>query len=247
MRKNKRAIGSSMRSTCIGIPKRPAKTPREKKRESPAMMSAPAFAKRVPAPRSLWDANYKEKSWIVQSLNGQPINLLPREMGKIEKHYPGTKLAFTEYDYGGVKNISGAIAEADVLGIFGRDGVFAAAHWGNEGDFLLAAYDSYLNFDGRGGAFGNEALQATSSKIEDVSVYASKFAQENKNDLVVVLINRSNGPRPCKLNLANFTPSKMSAYRLSSEAAKLKSVAAPKVGEPIILPTMSVTTLLLQK
>ena len=40
------------------------------------------------------------------------------------------KIAITEYNYGGNNHISGAIAQADVLGIFGREGVFAANFWG---------------------------------------------------------------------------------------------------------------------
>jgi len=35
----------------------------------------------------------------------------------------------TEYYYGGGDHISGGLAQADVLGILGREGVFAAALW----------------------------------------------------------------------------------------------------------------------
>ena len=81
------------------------------------------------APRSLWDPTYVEKSWITKQSTHGPIRLLPRLQEKIDKHYPGTRLAITEYNYGGGADISGAIAQADVLGIFGREGVFAAALW----------------------------------------------------------------------------------------------------------------------
>jgi Glycoside hydrolase family 44 len=91
--------------------------------------SPPLQAARVQAPRSLNDATYVENSWISRSLGG-PINLLPRLKAKIAAHYPGTKLAFTEYDFGGGNDISGGVAEADVLGIFGAEGVYAASYWG---------------------------------------------------------------------------------------------------------------------
>ena len=38
--------------------------------------------------------------------------------------------ALTEYHYGGRTEISGALSQADVLGIYGRYGVFAACIWG---------------------------------------------------------------------------------------------------------------------
>ena len=63
---------------------------------------------RVQAPRSLWDPTYVEKSWITQySTKGQPIQLIPWLQAKIDRRYPGTQLAFTEYDYGAGDHISG--------------------------------------------------------------------------------------------------------------------------------------------
>ena len=57
---------------------------------------------------------------------GGPIKLLPRVQRDIDDFNPGTKIAITEYNYGGDNHISGGIAEADALGIFGQQGVFAA-------------------------------------------------------------------------------------------------------------------------
>src|SRR4029078_11004530 len=92
--------------------------------------AAPAVAQaRVQAPRSLWDPSYVETSWIAQDAGVGAIRLLPRLREKIAAHYPGTPVAITEYNYGGGGDGSGALAEADVLGIFGREGVFAAALW----------------------------------------------------------------------------------------------------------------------
>ena len=48
---------------------------------------------------------------------------------KIAENFPGTKLSISEYNYGGGGDISGGIAEADVLGIFARMGVFSANEW----------------------------------------------------------------------------------------------------------------------
>ena len=83
-------------------------------------------AARVQAPRSLWDPSYVETSWISLDARAGAIRLIPRMKEKIAAHYPGTGLAVTEYNYGGGGHISGALAQADVLGILGREGVFAA-------------------------------------------------------------------------------------------------------------------------
>ena len=83
-----------------------------------------------------------------------PIRLLPRVQRDINDFKPGTKIAITEYNYGGGSHISGAVAQADVLGIFGREGVFAASWWelDSGSSFVNGAFKMYLNFDGEGGS-----------------------------------------------------------------------------------------------
>src|SRR5215471_9992849 len=65
---------------------------------------------REAAPRSLWDASYQEDSWITRDDLKAPIALVPRMRDKIAQHYAGTKLSFSEWNYGGGGHISGAIA-----------------------------------------------------------------------------------------------------------------------------------------
>ena len=45
---------------------------------------------------------------------------IPRLREIIAQNYPGTKLAITEYNFGALDDINGALAQADLLGIFGR-------------------------------------------------------------------------------------------------------------------------------
>ena len=65
---------------------------------------AGVVAARKQAPRSLWDPTYTETSWITQCCTGGPIRLLPRLKDKITANYPGTRLAITEYNYGGAES-----------------------------------------------------------------------------------------------------------------------------------------------
>ena len=158
-------------------------------------IEAGVVAARVAAPRSLWDSTYRESSWIQQTLgSGQGINLLPRLMGKITANYPGTKLAMTEYNYGGANHISGAIAQADVLGIFGREGLYAATLWPLESNnsFIYGGFEIFRNYDGTNGSFGDTSIRATNSDPVNTSVYASVDAG-NAARMVVVAINKTGG------------------------------------------------------
>src|SRR5207244_13299853 len=114
--------------------------------DSPA--SDPATQQlRIRSTRSLDDPNYTDESWI-----GVPVNLIPRLKAWIADNYPGTKLAITEYRWGGEKDASGAVALAVVLGTFGRDGVDMASYWQSPpiASPAGAAFRLYRNYEGHG-------------------------------------------------------------------------------------------------
>jgi hypothetical protein len=146
---------------------------------------------RLQAPRSLWDSTYTETSWITQWSTKGPINLVPRLLEKISAHYPGTKLSISEYNYGAGGDISGGIAQADALGVFGREGVFAAANWpmSATNTFLLAGFAMFRNYDGNGAAFGDTSVPVNNGDIAKTSAYASVQSSARTN-VVVVAINK---------------------------------------------------------
>jgi hypothetical protein len=148
-------------------------------------------AARVQAARSLWDPTYTETSWITQYSTLGPIKLLPRIERDIKDFKPGTKIAITEYNYGGTNHISGGIAQADVLGVFGRQGVFAATFWdlGSPTNYVAGAMKMYLNYNGAGGKFGDSSVDAATDSIAKSAVYASVDSGD-PNKMVLVAINR---------------------------------------------------------
>jgi hypothetical protein len=150
-----------------------------------------AVEARVQAPRSLWDRRYKETSWIYDAMGG-PIDLLHWVQAKIDAHYPGTKLAFTEWNYGGAGHISGAVAVADVIGVFGRHGVGLATYWTMQKDepFPLAAFRAYRNYDNQGSGFGDTSIFASSSDASVGSIYAS-IDHADPNRTVLIAINKA--------------------------------------------------------
>jgi hypothetical protein len=149
---------------------------------------------RVQAPRSLWDPTYDEKTWITRFHRG-PVRLLPWLNEKIDAHYPGTKLAITEYNYGGGAHISGAIAQADVLGILGREGVFAANLWAHHfqerGSYVHVAFRMFLDVDGAGGRVGDTGVKASVDDVAAASAYAFVGARGERQ---LVLLNKGFAP-----------------------------------------------------
>ncbi len=160
-------------------------------------------AARVQAPRSLWDAGYREDSWIVNDVLDAPIRLLPSLREDIAAHYPGTRLAFTEWNFGGGDHVSGALATADVLGVFGREGVAAATIWllrpAARERFTLAGLRVFTSFDGAGAGFGATSVAATTSDVERVTAYAS---DDDGARQVIVLVNKATVPLTAGVRVA---------------------------------------------
>jgi mannan endo-1,4-beta-mannosidase len=177
---------------------------------------------RVQAPRSLWDGTYREDSWIAQW--NHPIRLLPRLEENIEKYYPGTRLSITEFDYGGSMDVSGAVAQADVLGLFGKYGVYMANHWGSLSGYVLAAYQAYRNYDGHKSTFGDKSVRATTSDAENTSAYAALDAVGRVH---VVLINKDlAAPTTFNLTVTHGSPlTSAEAYAVDSSGPQVRPLA----------------------
>jgi hypothetical protein len=210
-------------------------------------------AARMQAPRSLWDPSYTEDSWITQFSTQGPIALLPRIRGKIDAHYPGTRLSISEYYYGGGDHISGGIAQADVLGVFGREGLFAATLWhlGSSSDsFIWSAFDAYLDYDGAGSGFGDTSVQATTSAPASTSVYGSVDAGRGER-VVIVLINKEPSAQTAGIAVTHylrFTTAEV--YRFGEGNPTMSRVADLPIdlvnAFVYTMPAYSVTTIVLR-
>jgi hypothetical protein len=215
--------------------------------------SAELAAARVQAPRSLWDASYVEQSWISKDAGAGAIRLIPRLRDKIAAHYPGTRVAITEYNYGGSEHISGGIAQADVLGIFGREELFAAARWDMQerNAFSDAAFAAFCNYDGEGGRFGDTSISAATTKIGDTSVYAS-VDQGRDDRVVLVAINKAASPTPAEITLRHpVVLARGQVFQLTSARPALVKGEDLRPASPntykLELPASSVTTIVLTR
>jgi hypothetical protein len=227
-----------------------------------APQTAAMIDARVQAPRSLWDPTYDERSWVSEVQAG-PIKLLPYLKEKVATHYPGTKIAITEYYYGRGGDISGGIAQADALGIFGREGVFAAMVWPNVGvwsyggdgkkayAYLFGAFRSFRDYDGKGGRFGDLATAASTSDPERSSIYASVDQGSATSRVVLVAINKSSSPLAAEIVLSDAKPwTRGEVYVMSDGSPNptrkpdLTGIAGNKLVYQ--MPPMSVSTLVLK-
>jgi len=156
--------------------------------------SAKTVAARLQAPRVFWDPSYREKISIVDA-SGKPVGLIPWLSAKIAKQYPGTKLSLTEYNFGSGNRVSGGLAQADVLGILGREGVYLATYWGNGAGngplppYIAAAFELYRNYDGRGGTYGDTAVTAKVPDVKQASVFAATDSKR-PGRMTILVINK---------------------------------------------------------
>lgn len=160
-------------------------------------------ALRLQASRSFWDPTYVEPTWLSDINGAQPIRLLPTLRERIEARLPGTAIAVTEWDFGGGRHPSGAVATADVLGIFGREGVGLATLWNNQ-PFPMAAIRAFTNYDGMGGKFGDTSIFAQTSDVTRSAVYASVDAEDPERTVVIAL-NKTDAELSASIRLAHPT------------------------------------------
>jgi hypothetical protein len=208
----------------------------------------------VQSPRSLWDPTFSENSWVTNDVLGEPIKLLPRLQAKIDAEFPGTRISITEYENGGDNHIAGAIAQADNLGVFGSQGVFAATLWplGNC-PYILAGFRAFRGFDGATASFGDTALKATSSKVQNVTVYASSDST-TPGRIVFVAINRSTSAQVTAINGVALSGT-ASVYQMTASSTQGQNPIHPVLAQQmpvsgssltITLPALSVSTIEVQ-
>ncbi len=141
------------------------------------------------ATRSLWDDSYTEDSWITDT-GAEFLPILPALKRSIDTYYPDTKIAITEYDFGGAYDVCGAIAEADALGIFAQNEVYCANLFTMDAQYQLAAIDLFRNYDGKGGAFGDTLVSCVSDDIETSTAYAA-INGDSEDVITLVVTNKA--------------------------------------------------------
>lgn len=136
--------------------------------------------------RVLWDPNYKDPTWI-----NAVVELIPLMRRWVNEYYiPGTPIALTEYNWGGDELMNGATAQADLLGIFGREKLDIATRWAtpNANTPVYKAMKLYRDYDDRGGDFGDISIKTTVTNPDLVSAFSA--VRQKDNSITIMIINK---------------------------------------------------------
>lgn len=159
---------------------------------SPAMQ-----LRRNRSTRALWDPSYRDETWI-----NDTVKLIPR-MKEWARPY-GLAIGITEYSWGAEGHMNGATAQADILGILGREDVDLAARWVTPpiGSPAYNAIRMYRNYDGARSGFGEWSIRATVPEPDEVAAFAAIRLSDGA--LTVMLINKTTGPRDVTVVVDHF-------------------------------------------
>ena len=150
--------------------------------------------------RVFWDSNYVDPSWI-----NSVIMLIPRMKSWVATNYPGTKIGVTEYNWGAEPSINGATAQADILGIFGREGLDLATRWTTP-DPSTPTYKAmklYRNYDGNKSVFGDTSVGTTAPNPDVLSAFGA--VRTSDGALTLMVINKDiNNASPILASINNF-------------------------------------------
>ena len=184
---------------------------------------------RMTSTRALWDPNYivqqSDPGLGFYDASGHQVapQLIPRMHQWVDQNYPGTKLGITEYMWHALGSITGAIAQADILGIFGREALDYGTLWGPPAptDPGAFAFKIFLNYDGSGSRFGETSVSAATDNPDTLSIFA---AQRSDSALTVVVLNKTAGAITDTISLANFAAAG-TAQVWQYSSADLKAIA----------------------
>ncbi len=202
--------------------------------------SAATAALRLRSLKSLYDPSYVDESWI----SGVPVNvvmLIPRMRDWIAQYAPGTRIAINEYNFGDGTGASSALAQAEALAIFAREGVDMANRWvvPPANSLLEDAFRLYLNYDGAGAKVAGDSVPAASSNVDLVGAYAVR----GNDKLFLLLFDKDTQDRAVTVTIDGNPTATASLYRLSG-AMRLGSAgtAAVNAGSlALTLPARSAT------
>ena len=229
---------------------------------------------RLDSTRVFWDPtytdpnfpqpNYPSDSNYTTSCNTpqQAPQLIPMAQQWVANDYAGTKIAFTEYNWGGQESMNGAVAQADILGIFGKYGLDLATLWGPPDPATqvpgVMAFAMYRNYDGKNSMFGDTALESSSADQGKLAVYGAMRGSDGA--LTVMVINKTYGTLSSTISVQNLQTSSATAQVFQYSTANMASitglspvaVAAPVSGGTVstitvVFPAQSITLLVVPK
>ncbi|WP_306581664.1 glycoside hydrolase family 44 protein [Dokdonella sp.] len=141
--------------------------------------SSATAARRLRALKELYDPAWVSESWLADlgdfdANHYSKPQLIRRARAWIDQYCPGTRLAITEYRWGNDGTASGAVAQAELFGIFAREGVDMATRWvaPEANTRVERAFQLFLDYDGAGSRVQGSSVRAVSANVDQVGAYA---------------------------------------------------------------------------
>jgi len=189
---------------------------------------------RLQAARSLYDDSYVENSWL-QPYFGQYFPFIPNIQKSIDKYYPGTKIAVSEYNLANIadekntgKSVVSAIAETEALGCFADNNVYFATYWGTlpECPYVESAINLYTNYNGKGDAFGDTLVEAQTKDRALATAFASIDGNDDSKVTLVLSNKDKNKTENAVIDLSGSSSDYKSAvvYAITQDSSDIRII-----------------------
>jgi hypothetical protein len=199
--------------------------------------------------KELYNPAWASESWIADLGDGDANHyskpdLIPRVRAWIAQYCPGTKLAITEYNWGNDNTVSGAVAQAEALAIFAREGVDLATRWTAPAANSRAerGFSIFLDYDGAGGRVQGDSVGATSANVDQIGAYAF----HGNARTFVLLTNKDSVAHDVTVSFNAGRTAAWKLYGFSGTAALAQTGSGNLAGSSLILsalPPMSASLL----
>ncbi len=124
----------------------------------------------------------------------------------------------TEYSWGDDAAPSGALAQAEILAILGREGVDLATRWvvPASGSKTEEAFRLFLNYDGAGAKALGDRVRSLSSDAAGVGAFAIRG---HADELYLLLFNKGTAPREVEVAVQAPLAGNFALYRFTATTA----------------------------
>lgn len=201
--------------------------------------SATASARRLRSLKELYDPDWVSESWLADLGDAAPDHyakpqFLRRVRALIDAECPGTGLAITEYNWGPDGGNSSALAQAELLAIFAREGVDMATRWvaPPAGSAVERAFLLYLDYDGAGSRVVGHSVRAVSADVDALGAYA---VDGGGGRLTVLLFNKATTATTASIGFATPLAGPWRLYRMSGSSGPAQVATGTLAGNALTL------------
>lgn len=203
---------------------------------------------RVQETRVMWDPAFDDRTWMGNEVKPRGVlRIIPMMKEWIAECNPGMQTSIGEYNFGGDGDVSGGVMQAELLGVFAREGLDFGFYWccPNAKSSHFYAFRMFRNPDGKYTAFGNMYLNSNCSAPYDISVHAARDTKNNK--LTFIVINkRCEAPAQLSIDLGVKVPKQDVVFYEygGTEHLQIKELPARRIqGKQVSLELLPLTVL----